>query len=306
MQKVLCLVGPTAIGKTALSIRLAQQLKADIVSGDSMQVYRELKVGTARPTSREMQGVKHFLVGTRSIFDSFGVKDFVQAAQTAISQIRQAGHLPLLVGGTGFYLKALLYDLQLGERGRAASSIDPAWEKYLQSNGAQLLWQQLNARDPAAAEKIPWQNSRRCLRALTVIQRTGRLFSHQQTKISPRYDFLIIGLSTDRSRLYQRINHRVDLMMEHGLLEEAKLVYDHRSEVEQAGQAIGYKEFFPYFAGQADLQSCIARLKQASRHYAKRQLTYFRHQLPVAWLDPFSQAFESQLQAMIGAWLKKH
>lgn len=306
MQKVLCLVGPTAIGKTALGVRLAHQLKAEIVSGDSMQVYRELKIGTARPTVREMQGVKHYLVGTRSIFESFGVKDFVQAAQAAINQIWASDHLPLLVGGTGFYLKALLYDLQLGEKGQADTSIDPAWERFLQANGPQQLWQQLVARDPAAAQKIPWQNSRRCLRALTVIKRTGRLFSQQQASISPRYDFLIIGLNTDRRRVYQRINQRVDVMMGQGLLQEAKFVYDHRFEVKQAGQAIGYKEFFPYFAGQAVLAACVADLKQASRHYAKRQLTYFRHQLPVTWLDPFNSSFDSRLQAAVGAWLKRH
>ena len=144
----------------------------------------------------------------------------------------------------------------------------------------------LQAKDPAAAEKIVPQNSRRSLRALTVISRTGKLFSEQQQKINPRYDALILGLNSDREEVYQRINMRVDKMMEHGLLQEAKFVYENRSREHQVIQAIGYKEFFPYFSGEKTLDECVNKLKQASRKYAKRQLTYFKHQLPVVWLDP--------------------
>lgn len=304
MQKVLCLIGPTAIGKTALSIKLAKSYAAEIISGDSMQVYQELQIGTARPTAAEMQGIKHYLVGSQSVFDSFDVTDFVSQAQVAISEIASSQHLPLVVGGTGFYLKALLYNLQLGEKGSANSSIDPQWEQLLKEQGPAALWQILAQKDPAAAAKIPWQNSRRVLRALTVIARTGKPFSQQQAVIRPRYDFLMLGLNTERTRVYERINRRVDVMLEQGLLTEAKFVYDNRVRIKQAGQAIGYKEFFPYFAGQAELTACIQQLKQASRRYAKRQLTYFRHQLPVVWLDPFQDDFEQELTQTAENWLR--
>lgn len=305
MQKVLCLIGPTAIGKTALSIKLAQRWSAEIISGDSMQVYRELQVGTARPTPAEMQGIPHYLVGSQSVFDNFDVTDFVDKAKTAIKEIVSHQALPLVVGGTGFYLKALLYNLQLGEKGAAATSIDQKWTDLLQKQGPQAAWAELNRQDPAAAAKIPWQNSRRVLRALTVIARTGQLFSQQQSEIQPRYNFLIVGLNTDRTKVYERINRRVDVMMDHGLLQEAEFVYQHRRQIKQAGQAIGYKEFFPYFDGQANLEACIKQLKQASRRYAKRQLTYFRHQLPVTWFDPFVPGFEQRLGQAVATWLKE-
>jgi tRNA dimethylallyltransferase len=305
MQKVLCLIGPTAIGKTSLSIQLAKTWQAEIISGDSMQVYREVQVGTARPTKAEMAGIKHYLVGTRSIFDNFDVTDFVKSAQSAISEIAAHNKLPLVVGGTGFYLKALLYNLQLGEKGAEDSSISPRWQKFLAQKGPEALWDELNQADPAAADKIPWQNTRRVLRALTVIERTGQLFSKQQPAIEPRYDFLILGLNTDRSQVYDRINRRVDLMLEQGLLPEAEFVYQHRADIKQAGQAIGYKEFFPYFAGESNLPACIAQLKQASRRYAKRQLTYFRHQLPVTWFDPFQPGFETAVDQAVKNWLRQ-
>jgi tRNA dimethylallyltransferase len=303
MQKVLCLIGPTAIGKTALSIKLAKRFSAEIISGDSMQVYQELQIGTARPTAAEMQGIKHYLVGSQSIFDSFDVTDFVRQAQAAINEITDDQHLPLVVGGTGFYLKALLYNLQLGEKGQAENSVELKWEELLHEQGPTALWQTLAQQDPAAAAKIPWQNSRRVLRALTVIDRTGKPFSQQQTAIQPRYDFLLLGLNTDRAQVYDRINRRVDVMLEQGLLKEAEFVYQNRARIKQAGQAIGYKEFFPYFAGQADLPTCIQQLKQASRRYAKRQLTYFRHQLPVVWFDPFQTGFEQALTQAVENWL---
>ncbi len=286
MQKIVVLIGPTGIGKTDLALNLAPNINAEIISGDSMQIYREVSIGTAKPTDEELNKVKHYLVNQRSIFDEYSVKDFVAEATNAVSEIVNNNAIPLVVGGTGFYINALVNKLQLGEPGEYKTSVDPKWEEYLKENGEDKLWQLLNEKDPAAAEKIAPQNSRRTLRALTVISRTGKLFSKQQQKILPRYDALIIGLNSEREQVYQRINKRVDKMMDLGLLKEAEFVYKNREREHQAIQAIGYKEFFPYFSGQKTLDQCVDKLKQASRKYAKRQLTYFKHQLPVVWLDP--------------------
>ena len=286
MQKIIIMVGPTAIGKTSLALNLAPKIDAEIISGDSMQIYKEVEIGTAKPTSVEQRKVKHYLIDEKSIFDEYSVKDFVKAATSAVDFISEKNKIPLVVGGTGFYINALVNKMQLGEPGEYKTSVDEKWEKYLTTHGEQKLWDELNKIDPQAASKIAVQNSRRTLRALTVISRTGKLFSQQQNKIEPRYNALIIGLNTERQIVYDRINKRVDLMMEEGLLEEAKLIYKNRDREHQVIQAIGYKEFFPYFTGEKSLEECISKHKQASRKYAKRQLTYFKHQLPVQWFDP--------------------
>lgn len=288
MQKVLAIVGPTAIGKTDLAIALAQKLNGEIVSGDSMQVYQEVEVGTAKATKEEQSKVKHYLVDTRSVFDEFSVKDFVDEAQKAIKEISAKDKLSILAGGTGFYVNALLNQMQLGEKQEENRGTSQKWEDYLARYGPEKLWQVLNEKDPAAAKKIPVPNSRRTMRALTVIDRTGKKFSEQQKKIDPRYDYLIIGLNSDRQEIYRRINLRVDKMMQKGMLDEAKFIYENRAKEHQILQAIAYKEFFPYFEGKEDLDSCITQLKTASRRYAKRQLTYFRNQLPVVWFDPLN------------------
>lgn len=288
MQKVLAIVGPTAVGKTDLAIWLAQRLNGAIVSGDSMQVYQEVAIGTAKATPQEQKQAPHYLVDTRSVFDEFSVKDFVDEAQKAIKIIGQQNKLPIIAGGTGFYVNALLNKMRLGEKQEQNQGVSQKWENYLKENGPQKLWQVLEERDSAAAAKIPVPNVRRTLRALTVIERTGQKFSEQQKKIEPRYDYLIIGLNSERAEIYRRINLRVDQMMQKGMLKEAKFIYDNREREHQVLQAIAYKEFFPYFEKKATLEECIAQLKTSSRRYAKRQLTYFRNKLPVVWFDPLN------------------
>lgn len=305
MKKVLGIVGPTAIGKTDLAIKLAQKINAQIVSGDSMQIYQEVAVGTAKATQEEQKEVKHYLVDSRSVFEEFSVKDFVDEAQNAISEISKQGSLPMIVGGTGFYVNALLNKMQLGEKTEEETRTTKKWQDYLDQFGAQKLWDILNEKDPEAAKKIPVNNSRRTLRALTVIERTGKKFSAQQKKIEPRYDYLIIGLNSNRLEIYQRINRRVDKMIENGIVDEAKFIYDNRQKEYQVLQAIGYKEFFPYFEGQASLEDCINSLKTASRRYAKRQLTYFRNKLPVEWFDPLhDEDCLLKIERRVNEWLK--
>lgn len=304
MQKVLAIVGPTAVGKTELAIKLAKKLNGEIVSGDSMQVYQEVEIGTAKATKEEQAEVKHYLVNTRSVFEPYSVKDFVDQATAAITEISKKGKLPIIVGGTGFYVNALLNKMQLGEKTVQEKSVTQKWENYLTENGAEKLWQLLHDKDPVAAEKIPIPNSRRTLRALTVIDRTGKKFSEQQEKIEPRYDYLIIALNSKRSKIYDRINQRVDKMMDLGMLEEARFIYENRAQEHQILQAIAYKEFFPYFEKSASLEECIENLKTASRRYAKRQLTYFRNKLPVEWFDPLEDPnCEQEILEKVEEWL---
>ncbi len=288
MKKVLAIVGPTAIGKTDLAIDLAKRLNGEIISGDSMQVYQEVAVGTAKATAEEQAQVKHYLVDTQSVFDEYSVKDFVDQATKAIEEISQKGKLPIIAGGTGFYVNALLNKMQLGEKTPEERSVSQKWENYLKEKGA---------------EKIPVANSRRTMRALTVIERTGKKFSEQQKQIEPRYDYLIIGLNSDRQEIYRRINLRVDKMMEQGMLDEAKFIYQNRAREYQVLQAIAYKEFFPYFEGQETLEHRIEDLKTASRRYAKRQLTYFRNKLPVVWFDPLDDpGCEQKILKKVKEW----
>lgn len=304
MQKLLAIVGPTAIGKTDLAIDLAQKLNGEIVSGDSMQVYKEVAVGTAKATPQEQKQVKHYLVDTRSVFEPYSVKEFVDEATQAIDKITQEKKLPILVGGTGFYVNALLNKMQLGEKTSEETSVTKKWEDFLTKNGPEKLWQELNRVDPEAAKKIPVANSRRTLRALTVIERTGKKFSQQQKKIEPRYDYLIIGLNSNRNKIYERINRRVDLMMEKGILDEAKFIYENKDREYQVLQAIAYKEFFPYFNNEQTLEQAIKQLKTSSRRYAKRQLTYFRNKLPVEWFDPLDDKnVQEKILKKVEEWL---
>ncbi|RMC50476.1 tRNA (adenosine(37)-N6)-dimethylallyltransferase MiaA [Lactobacillus sp. ESL0263] len=306
MQKILAIVGPTAIGKTSTAINLATELNAEIISGDSMQIYREVKVGTAKPTSEEQALIKHYLVDVQSVYEPYSVKDFVDQAQQAVSEIAHKNKLPILVGGTGFYVNALLNRMQLGEVNEHKQAVDDYWQSYLDKNGEAALWQELAKQDQVTASRIPVTNSRRVLRALTVIKRTGKKFSEQQTQIKPRYDYLIFGLNSDRQEIYHRIDLRVDQMMDAGLLDEARFIYDNRQKEYQVLQAIGYKEFFPYFEGNKELDDCVKDLKTASRRYAKRQLTYFRHQLPITWVDPLNdQDYLVKMKQKAEEWLNE-
>lgn len=306
MQKILAIVGPTAIGKTSTAINLATELNAEIISGDSMQIYREVKVGTAKPTSEEQALIKHYLVDVQSVYEPYSVKDFVDQAQQAVPEIAHKNKLPILVGGTGFYVNALLNRMQLGEVNEHKQAVDDYWQSYLDKNGEAALWQELAKQDQVTAARIPVTNSRRVLRALTVIKRTGKMFSEQQAQIKPRYDYLIFGLNSDRQEIYHRIDLRVDQMMDAGLLDEARLIYDNRQKEYQVLQAIGYKEFFPYFEGNKELDDCVKDLKTASRRYAKRQLTYFRHQLPITWVDPLNdQDYLVKMKQKAEEWLNE-
>ncbi|KRK89866.1 tRNA (adenosine(37)-N6)-dimethylallyltransferase MiaA [Lentilactobacillus sunkii] len=276
MIKVLAIVGPTAVGKTALSIKLAHEFNGEIISGDSMQVYQGLDIGTAKVTKTEMDGVKHHLIDIRQIDERFSVADFVDAASKLIQTITAEGRLPIIVGGTGFYLQALLSGLELGGDEYQDDHLRKQLLNEAQTDGNEILHQRLNRVDPDAAAGIPVNNVRRVIRALEVYIKTGHRFSDQQNAKN-QYDAFVIGLTTDRSLLYQRINERVDQMVKAGLLNEAQHLYDEGGQEFQSGKGIGYRELFPYFEQRMALDDAVDLIKKDSRHYAKRQLTWFRN-----------------------------
>lgn len=280
--QVLLIGGPTATGKSALAVALAQRFNGEIINGDAFQIYRGMDIGTAKVTAAEQQGVPHHLIDIKAPSEPFSAAQFKTLAQAAIKDIDARGKMPIVVGGTGFYLNALRLDLPLG--GQAASPERQRWQAALAAHDPQWLWDQLNLRDPAAAAKIPPANARRVIRALEVITLTGRPFSAQPTP-TPAYDASVVGLTTDRTVLYSRIDQRVLSMVDAGLEAEVRRVVAATPPTAQALKAIGYQEWLPYFEGKQTREAVIAQIQQDSRNYAKRQLTYFRHQLPTHWLD---------------------
>lgn len=305
MTKVIAIVGPTAVGKTALSVELAKKLNGEIISGDSMQVYRGLDIGTAKVTPKEQQGIPHHLIDICDVDEQYSVARFKQEANSAIKDISQRDRLPIIAGGTGFYLQSLTDNLSLGgKQDENSEAIRQRWQKLIDENGPEWGWQQLNEKDPQAAANIPVQNVRRIIRALEVIETSNKLFSAQEQGKS-QDDYLLISLTTDRQVLYQRINKRVDLMMENGLLEEARALYDKGGKDLPAGKGIGYHELFPYFAGKVDLNSAVDKIKLDSRHYAKRQLTWFRNKMQVNWFDLVSGKNSiNEIKSFIEDWLR--
>ena len=296
-RPVLAVVGPTATGKTALGVELALHLGGEIISADSMQVYRGLDVGTAKVTPEETQGVPHHCVDILPPEEPFSVADFTALAGRLVEEIAARGHLPILVGGTGLYVQSFLYGVRFTEE-KAPDGLREQLAAELAARGPAALYSELQAVVPQAAAAIHPNNHVRVLRALEHYRATGRRLSEQKAASLPPerpYRALVLGLDfAGRDVLYRRIDARVDRMLEQGLLEEARMVYGHRQTYRTAAQAIGYKEFFPYFAGEDSLEHCASQLKQASRRYAKRQLTWFRHMDGVVWLEAGSPGLAGQ------------
>ena len=285
--RVVAVGGPTASGKTALSVALARAFDGEIINADSMQIYKNLDVGTAKPSAEERQGIPHYLLDFLSPETPYSVADFTAAADPLIRDITARGRLPLVVGGTGLYITSLLSGMAF-----APEKTDPAIRARLQARadteGGAAIYAELQRIDPDYAAQVHPNNLPRVIRALELFEATGRRMSDQRREARPAeapYHALCLCLTCrDRAVLYSRIDRRVDEMVENGVLDEARQVYDHRDAYRTAAQAIGYKEFFPYFEGTANLTECTERLKQATRNYAKRQLTWFRRQNDAVWL----------------------
>lgn len=304
MQKIIVIVGPTAVGKTDLSIKLAQKFNGEIISGDSMQVYRNLDIGTAKILPTEQQGIPHHLLNIRNVNDRYSVADFVQDAQVAIAEINNNQKLPIVVGGTGFYISALLNGLQLG----GDYDFDPELRTELLNlateNGKEALLERLQNIDSAAVKQIDIANTSRIIRAIEVKEKTGHSILEQVNE-TPQIDPFVIVLSTDRELLYQRINKRVDQMMDKGLLKEARWLFEQGGESLPAGKGIGYREFNSYFEGEQSLSDAVEEVKKDSRHYAKRQLTWFRNKTKVnGWYDLVNNSMDiDKIEADIYSWL---
>lgn len=282
-EKIIVIAGPTAVGKTALGIKLANHFGGEVISGDSLQVYRHLDIGTAKATPEEQRQARHHLIDIREIDERYSAADFQKEARVLIQELHQQNKLPIIVGGTGLYIQALLYDFELGGETESTDvQLRQMLEQLAEKEGKQAVWHQLQCIDPKASEQIHPNNLKRVIRAIEIKQATGKsVLDQEQVLAEPVYEGKIIGLMSDREKLYERINSRVDQMLAAGILDEAKRVYE--AGPVQAAQGIGYKEFFPYFEGKMTLEACIEKVKQHSRQYAKRQLTWFRNRMDVEW-----------------------
>ena len=290
-QPLLILTGPTAVGKTALSVRLAKAVDGEIISADSMQVYRHMDIGSAKVTREEMDGVAHHLIDVLEPSEDFNVVTFQTLAKKALEEIYSRGKIPVIVGGTGFYIQALLYDIDFKENEEGSPVRRELEELALREGekGPQILHAMLAEIDPASAAEIHQNNVKRVIRAIEYYRQTGEKISvhnaAMRQKESP-YNFLYYVLNTDRAKLYERIDRRVDLMLKQGLVEEVKALKAmgcHRGQTSMQG--LGYKEILDYLEGKCTLEEAVYILKRDTRHFAKRQLTWFKRERDVHWLN---------------------
>ena len=297
MKPLVILAGPTAVGKTELSIRLAKRINGAIISADSMQVYKYMDIGSAKIMPDEMEGVKHYLIDELDPSDEFNIVRFQQMAKDALKEIYANGQIPIVPGGTGFYIQALLYDIDFTHQ-----DSDEAFRKemadYAAEYGAEALHEKLKEIDPVSYKTIHANNTKRVIRALEYYRMTGQPISthneQEHQKVSP-YNFAYFVLTDDRKHLYDRIDYRVDLMMKKGLVDEVKNLYDmgyHKDMVSMQG--LGYKELLSYLDGECSLEEAVYIIKRETRHFAKRQLTWFRRERDVIWLDKSSYQYNDQ------------
>ncbi len=306
-QRILVITGPTATGKTELGVRAALELGGEVVSADSMQLYRGMDIGTAKPTREEMRGVPHHLLNSLDPKDRYSVAQYRQDAGRAIHDILSRGKLPIVVGGTGLYIHSILYDMRFTD---AASdqAVRRKWEDFLKENGPQALHGELQKRDPKRAEKLHENDTRRVIRALEVCELTGGPMSGQVDAQKGRrkgeFDAACVCLTMEREKLYRRVEQRVDRMMEQGLLEETRrLLLSGVSPADQSMQAIGYKELTEYLTEKRSLTEAVELLKRNTRHYAKRQLTWFRAMDGLLWLDVGNADIKETLQKITAHFL---
>ena len=308
MKKPLIVIGgPTACGKTGFSIQLAKKIGGEIISADSMQVYRYMDIGTAKVTPEEADGVPHYLIDEFDPDEEYNVMIFQQKAKAYMEEIWAKGKVPILVGGTGFYINALLYDNDFTETENDTSYREECY-KLAQEQGPEVLFERLKEVDPAYAEIMHANNVKRVTRALEYHYLTGQKFSEhnaeQKEKESP-YDAAVIILNMDREKLYERIELRIDLMMEQGLLEEVKGLLEKGYTPDLVSmQGIGYKEFVPYFNGECTLEEAVTQLKTNTRRFAKRQLTWFRRQIDGLWVDLGNATGEKAMEDVL-SYLKQ-
>lgn len=287
MEKVIVICGPTASGKTALGIELAKRINGEIISADSMQIYKDMDIGTAKPTKEEMQGIKHYLIDFVSPNERYSVAQYKNDATKAIKEILQKGKRPIVVGGTGLYIDSLIYGIEYNE-----TKIDENYRKKLEQianeKGLETLYNKALEIDPEATQKISKNDKKRIMRILEIYNSTGKTKTEMEIESRKKpveYDYRVYAINWDRQELYNRINKRVDIMIEQGLIDEVKNIQKKYDSFPTAMQGLGYKEVVEYLNGNCTKQEMIDKIKQETRRFAKRQLTWFRKNKQTIWLD---------------------
>lgn len=302
-RPLIVLTGPTAVGKTKLSIALAKAVGGEIISADSMQVYRQMDIGSAKIRPEEMDGVPHYLVDVLDPSEEFHIVKFQEMAKEAMEQIYANGHIPILVGGTGFYIQSIVKDINFTQN-EENKEIRKKWEQYAAEHGQTALHEELRTVDPKSAETIPEGNVKRVIRALEFFELSGKpIFEHneeQKNKKSP-YNFAYFVLNDHRELLYRRIEQRIDEMIREGLIEEVEGLRNRGFTKDMVSmQGLGYKEILDYLEGNLGLEEAVYILKRDTRHFAKRQLTWFRREPEVVWVNKYDYEYNDEkiLQAM--------
>ena len=286
-EKVIVICGPTASGKTSLSIELAKKINGEIISCDSMQIYKDMDIGTAKPTEEEMSGIKHHLIGFVSPEERYSVADFKNDAKKKIKEILNNGKFPIIVGGTGLYIDSLIYEIEYPNI-EFDEQYRKKLEKEAEEKGLEYLYQEAKKIDPVAVEKISKNDKKRIIRILEIYNATGKNKTWQEIesrKKDVEYEYRIYALNWERSTLYDRINQRVDLMIKSGLIEEVNDLIKKYKKFPTAMQGLGYKEVVEYLNGAYTKEEMIEKIKMETRRYAKRQLTWFRKNKQTIWLE---------------------
>lgn len=286
-EKVIVICGPTASGKTALSIELAKKINGEIVSADSMQIYKDMNIGTAKPTKEEMQGIKHYLIDCVSPEERYSVAQYKQDAKATIKEIIAKGKTPIIVGGTGLYVDSLIYEIEYNDV-KIDENYRKELEKIVEEQGLEELYKKALEIDPVAMKKISPNDKKRIMRVLEIYKTTGKTKTEQELesrKNPVEYDYKIFAINWDREILYQRIDKRVDIMIEQGLIDEVRDILKKYNKFPTAMQGLGYKEAVDYINGIYTKEEMIEKIKMETRRYAKRQLTWFRKNKQTIWLD---------------------
>ncbi len=297
-RPLVILTGPTAVGKSALAVSLAKEIGGEIISADSMQVYRHMDIGSAKITAEEMAGVSHHLIDMLDPTEEFNVVVFQRMATEAMKQIYDRGHIPILAGGTGFYIQAVLYDIDFTENDED-TALRAALEAEAARNGPAVLYERLRTIDPASCEIIHANNIKRVIRAIEFYEKTGKPISEHNREQKERvsfYNSAYFVLQDDRDRLYQKIEERVELMLSQGLVEEVRALREMGCTRDMVSmQGLGYKEILAYLEGEITMEEAVYRIKRDTRHFAKRQMTWFRREKEVLWIDKRDFDYNSQL-----------
>lgn len=286
--KVIVICGPTASGKTSLSIQLAQKINGEIISSDSMQIYKDMNIGTAKPDQQEMQGIKHYLLDFVEPNQRYSVAEYKKDAENAIEEILQKGKVPIVVGGTGLYVDSLIYGIEYPNI-EFNENYRKELEQRAEKEGLEKLYEEAQKIDPQAMEKISHNDQKRILRVLEIYNATGKTKTEQEIesrKNEVKYDYKVFAINMDREKLYDRINKRVDIMIQKGLIEEVENLLKKYNEFPTAMQGLGYKEVVEYLQGIVSKEEMIENIKRESRRYAKRQITWFKKNKQTIWIGP--------------------